>query len=577
MAKIWQKGELIGNQYLVARVSEGGMGMVYIGYDTKHKYPVALKTFRTEPGWDDLNRKSLRAEALLWMQLPRHPNIVIAETVFTSAGQTFLVLEYVPGYDLDQWLHAGPLQLRRVLGFAAQFCRGMSFAFRQVGLVHRDIKPANILISENDHLKITDFGIAKAVETAVTFRETLSLEVAWPTFEQSTPIGSLPWMAPEQIEGRRVDTRTDIYSFGVVLYQMLSGRHPYQNVAGSWKERHLGASIPGLKSDVPTALGAIVLKCLAKDPSHRYSTFDEIMEHLRPVYEREVGSPLAFQAEDQAASVAELNNRGNGFVALGRHSQAISCFDQGLALEPNDPILMSSKARALGRIGRLEEEIALYRKVLLIDPTNGLTWSNLGKALRDQGMFDEALRAFSESFKYRPDHPNTLTNKAQALLDKGNLEEAEQCAGRAIELFPDLENAWTNRGLARLYQGKSQEALADFDQSLKIDEWSADGWYNSGLPLMCFGRFSEAVQRFGKAIELKPDSFAALYWMGLALLCLNQPADSLVFWDRVLGLSPTDASAQRWRELAKDLISNGTKISGITIQLGRMTVELKPE
>lgn len=576
MSKIWQSGDLIDNQYLVARISEGGMGMVYIGYDTKHKCPVALKTFRTEPGWDDFNRKRLHAEALLWMQLPRHPNIVIAETVFTSAGQTFLVLEYIPGYDLGQWLHAGPLQLSRVLGFAAQFCRGMSFAFRKVGLVHRDIKPGNILISENDDLKITDFGIAKAVETLVASGRNPGFEVASPTFEQSTPIGSLPWMAPEQIEGGSVDTRTDIYSFGIVLYQMLSGRHPYQHSAGTWKERHLGASVPVLKGQVPTALVAIISKCLAKDPSHRYSSFDDVLEDLRPVYERETGSPIAVRVEDRAASVSELNNRGNGFVALGRYSQAISCYDQALALEPNDPILMSSKARALGRTGRPEEEIAMYRNALSISPNDGLIWSNLGKALRDHGMFEEAFQAFSESLKYRPDYPNTLTNKAQALLDKGELEDAEQCAGRAIQLFPDLDSAWINRGLARLYQGKFLDALADFGQALRLDEQNADAWYNSGLPLMCTGRIDEAVQRFGKAIELKPNSFAALHWMGLALLCLNEPADSLVFWDRALGVSPTDASAKQWREFAKEQIRRESKVSGITIQMGRTTVKLEP-
>jgi TolB-like protein/Flp pilus assembly protein TadD len=225
---------------------------------------------------DDEARRRFRQEALTLSKL-NHPNIATVFDFDTQGGTDFLVTEYIPGTTLDAKLTAGPLAEKEVLRLGTQLADGLDAAHRQ-GVVHRDIKPGNLRLTADGVLKILDFGLAKGTlpvsASAVTTSPTQSPEIT----------GTIPYMAPEQLRGGRPDTRSDVYSAGVVLYEMVTGRRPFRE---TFLSRLVEAilhqpSVPPSKINaaVSPELERIILKCLQKEPNNRYQSAAELEEDL---------------------------------------------------------------------------------------------------------------------------------------------------------------------------------------------------------------------------------------------------------------------------------------------------------
>lgn len=240
----WQIGDKIEDRYEIHDIKRGGFGIVYLCYDHEFKEPVAIKTFQAKFFHSQKARDDFTQEALTWIKLDKHKNIVKAKYIKNIEGQPYFFLEYVAGGNLDEWLYM--LDPILAMNFAIQFCNGMEYAYEKMGLVHRDIKPGNILLTEDITIKITDFGLAKVIESRAD-----KIEVPQDiSYIQSSTAGTLPYMAPEQFTGKEIDTRTDIYSFGIVLYQMVANSYPYPRKS-SWKEMHLKESPLPIKPNIP--------------------------------------------------------------------------------------------------------------------------------------------------------------------------------------------------------------------------------------------------------------------------------------------------------------------------------------
>jgi serine/threonine protein kinase len=210
-------GVRVGPYEIVVAVGSGGMGVVYKARDTRLNRFIALKTISDGRAEDaDVRRRFLR-EAQAASQL-NHPNIITIHEILEENGIWFLAMEYVVGSTLELVLAARTLSIADALHYATQIADGLAAA-HLAGIIHRDLKPANIMITEDGRVKLLDFGLARFMEQAAPSDVTATTQTI-----QGTVMGTAPYMSPEQAQGRRLDVRSDIFSFGCVLYEMFSGK-----------------------------------------------------------------------------------------------------------------------------------------------------------------------------------------------------------------------------------------------------------------------------------------------------------------------------------------------------------------
>ncbi len=268
-------GSTISHYRILAKLGEGGMGVVYKAEDTKLDRTVALKFLPSSAlsSEEDKNRFVREAKSAAALS---HPNIAHIYEIDEVDGQMFIAMEFIDGKTLQDIVQVNggtPLPLKKVLGYSAQIAEGLQSAHDK-GIIHRDIKSANIMITARDQVKIMDFGLAK-----VGSGKTVT--------KLGTTVGTAAYMSPEQARGEVVDHRTDIWSMGVVMYEMISGRLPFKNdyeqalVYSILNEE--AEPLTSLRTGVPMALEGIVAKAMAKDASMRYQHADEIPADLKAV------------------------------------------------------------------------------------------------------------------------------------------------------------------------------------------------------------------------------------------------------------------------------------------------------
>ncbi|MFQ5777854.1 MAG: protein kinase, partial [Terriglobia bacterium] len=270
-------GKTLSHYRIVEKIGAGGMGEVYRARDERLERDVAVKVLPTGTLADEAARKRFRKEALALSKL-NHPHIATVFDFDTQDGLDFLVMEYVPGPSLAETLGDGALSEKEVVRLGGQIASALEEAHGQ-RVVHRDLKPGNIALTARGDAKVLDFGLAKLVRpvSQATTLDSLS--------ETQGMAGTLPYMAPEQLRGEEVDARTDIHALGAILYEMVTGRRPFPETHGPRLTDailHQAPPPPGrLKPNLSTRLEEIILKCLEKEPEHRYQSAKELLVDLR--------------------------------------------------------------------------------------------------------------------------------------------------------------------------------------------------------------------------------------------------------------------------------------------------------
>ncbi|HJG32878.1 MAG TPA: Stk1 family PASTA domain-containing Ser/Thr kinase [Jeotgalicoccus aerolatus] len=271
-------GEVISERYKIVKYLGGGMSSVYLATDIILNREVVVKMIKADPLDKEKSVRRFQREVESTIQLS-HPNIVSVLDVDETDEYHILVTEVVHGVNLKEHiLKNSPLDIDEVIRIAMMTLRGIEHAHDR-GIIHRDIKPQNILLDTNGRVKITDFGIAKALsETRMT--------------ETNQVIGSVQYISPEQAKGQNTDERTDIYSFGVMLFELLTGRLPYEaETAVSVALKHISEPFPNISEyrDIPVGLKNIIMKCTEKEPVNRYRHADDVLSAL--VYYKDVSEP----------------------------------------------------------------------------------------------------------------------------------------------------------------------------------------------------------------------------------------------------------------------------------------------
>jgi len=292
----------LGNRYkLIHQVGKGGMALVYEAYDMMLERPVAVKLLRHDFSELEGFRERFRQEAKSAANLA-HPNIVTVHDFGIDPKGIFIVMEFMPGKDLKFRIREkGKYDIKEGISLIIQACNGLGYAHR-AGIIHCDVKPQNMIVTEDKRLKITDFGIARALSS---INDSNKAEIVW---------GSPQYLSPEQALGEQPTPASDVYSLGVVMYELFTGSLPFdaKSTDELIKLHQMGIPKPPseINSDCPKELDQIILKILSKEPSARYRTANQLGSVLATVLEEYVSSdekpPPTYSAlknKSQSASI----------------------------------------------------------------------------------------------------------------------------------------------------------------------------------------------------------------------------------------------------------------------------------
>ncbi len=462
---IQSTGQKFGKYEIVEELGRGAMGVVYKARDPLIGRLVALKTVM--PGLlsdsDLLKRFYREAQSAGRLQ---HPNIVIIHDLGEADGLPYIAMELVEGESLQKIIaRQAPLPLATKLRILIQICNGLGYA-HQHGVVHRDVKPANILVAPNGSVKVVDFGIVHLADTGMT--------------QSGMILGTVSYMSPEQLRGEQVDRRSDIFSVGIVMYELLAYRKTFDgpNVTAimlkiaSEEPPSLAEAVPGL----PSALDEIVRKCLRKDREERFQTLEDLALEIEPYARR-------LQREVVEAMVEESRD----LLARREFARAEEVLRSALALD-------SSHDAAKGLMSQAQTELRRLRASAKVQQS-----LDEGQRLFDQKKFAEAAKAFEEVLRVDSQHGQardllqrageaaakaTEVRKrlvaAKRALSEGDLTLAESELRKALEA--DAEQAEAAGLLERIRQERAAQ-----ERRFRLREGMA-----SARDLMTMERYDEA-------------------------------------------------------------------------------------
>jgi tetratricopeptide (TPR) repeat protein len=560
-----EPGSIFAGRYRVFGLARGGMGRVYFADDLTiglngAPLKVAIKSVADFSEWQRTKHAEgatadaglyvsllarFRREALAWIRLGMHANIIWAMWVVDHGAKPHLVMEFANGGDLSQWIRDRRLTLPIALNFAIQFCEGMKHSVRVTGMVHRDIKPANVLIKDDQILKISDFGLAKAFDP---YAEEISSVSESDYGLSDVGAGTRAYMAPEQFLGLRLaDSRSDIFSFGATLYEMLTGQRPFASFNSADMARH-SMPIPAvheLDGSIPARLSTIVARCLDYDRARRFQSFDDLSAALSEVHAEMPGRipiPADLAHERRAARLTpslQLLAETYTLITLGRYGDAVACADEAIA----------------------------------IDPTNFEHWVNKGKALAELEQFQAARDCWTEATRLNPDDARAWANLGWAQVWTGNATTGLDCAERAIANDREYADGWMCRGAAERALGQTSHAVRSLLEAVRLDPHDWKTHLNLGYCLQALQRYDEALDSLTRASTINPrhaDCWLQLGWLHTRRGTWRQARQA---FDVTLQIDPSRAAA--WAMRAWALWCEGTDLGGARASL-RRALEIDP-
>jgi len=557
---IYQPGDVIGQVYEVRRyIGGGGFGDVYLVNSRKTGEGFALKTFHDEFLSDVKVRDLFRKEATVLMELERHPYLVRAYHVDEISGRLFIVMEYIAPNEqginsLAGYLQNHPPELAQSLRWAIQICFGMEYAYSKRIRTHRDLKPENIMISQDGTAKITDFGLAGVLGALPTNPARLTGNTGqFGKTQIGTGFGTPIYMPPEQFDNAAsCDERSDIYAFGIVLFQMVSGgelpfladpprdgsREEIMRFGLEMQQLHNEAPVPRLDSP----LFPIIQRCLEKMPDKRFQSFAQLRSDLEPMLKKQNGEVIK-APQLGTLDVSELVSKGYSLASLGRYEEAILYFDKVLEIDPHDANALNDKGSCLDELGRHEDALRCFDQALKIAPRKMNALNNKGNCLNSLGRYEEAIRCLDKALEIDPRYAKALNNKAISLNNLGRYEEAIRCLDKALEIDPRYAKALANKTVSLMNLGCHEEAIRYCDKALEIDPRFMGALYNKGNCLHRLGRHEEAIRYYDKALEIAPRYVGALNNKGNCLLNLERYEEAIRCYDKTLEIDPRCADA----------------------------------
>lgn len=523
------EGEKIGGEYTVLKVFGGamksGMGVVYLVADREAPFPYVLKTFQKP---SNLNaKKQFIAEAHAWINAGSHENIVRALWVREFEDQLFIAAEYIRPDDdgrnnLNHYLGGYPIPLEVSLVWASQFCYGMDYAKSNGVLAHRDIKPENLMIDCNGQLKITDFGLAKSIEV-----DDIKVSNAWWPFNKKEKLetysktktgsmmGTLPYMAPEQfIDAKSVNHTADIYSFGVILYQMISGNlYPYRIDTDSSEVDYefYNAHTSQEPIQINSPLMNIIERCLKKNPAERYRSYDALLNDIYAL-----ANALNLQLPKQAKTSKEheeLYSKAQSYVALGDRDKALKVINEYVSIYSENECGWTEKGRIHFEREEYDKALTATEKSISLNPYNTHSWNNYGVLLDKTGAkFADIEAAFLKALRLDPYNTSALINLVGPSIQNYRSLDAAKYLANALKIRPEKPLVLSK---AKVFLRLLMENSSFDEAKILLESWTRARpndlipWHNLGLIYQRDQEIDKAILCFSNVINLdKNDDFA---------------------------------------------------------------------
>ena len=459
---------IINGRYQVSGVRKGAMGFNYLCSDRRWSPQTSGSPFvvckclgKSQDGdvrVDEVTIDAITREASVWAELKDHPNVVkMLELLNLSATSLVLVLEAVlPGPQgrttLQDWIDSGEILWPHTLRFARDLCRGMQHCKKCLhGFVHGDLKPSNLLIDvfAGYRLKITDFGLSSGGNSEPN---------------STHGLGTPMYLAPECWQGQERTPASDIYAIGLILYEMVIGKHPLSGLTASYeiKARHL-SGIPVTFELRPEAskFEPFIRRALSVDSQSRPS-LDELAQML----------DINNEPIDEASTAHEWNNEGTALTALGKHSDAINCYVEALSRDPDGSASWCNLALSYSKCGHQEQAERAYKRALVLAHTNADVHANHAAHLMRYGgkeRLSDVVKCRDRAIALDAECIAAWINKAAALNTQGNHQKAADAALSARRLSPVHSHSLFELATAYWKLGKRHQAWKLCDKILCID------------------------------------------------------------------------------------------------------------
>lgn len=601
---LYNTGDVIAEAFEIETlIGQGGFASVYAARDEFGRL-CALKSFREEFFAEPRYRLAFRKEAHTWLTLGNHPHVlemkIAAEDPAT--GLFFIVMEFIAPDKRGRTTLTDYLDPNNVLAFDSiaaygiQFCLGMEHAIAHGLAVHGDIKPDNILVSNNG-LKISDFGIASIALSQVRGQECVNRHadgrflLSRIELDNRTISGTPGYMAPEVLLTHRSNHKSDVYQFGLVLWQLTTGcpHSPFSALfngdMSDYLQRIVALQQRNYVPHTESPLLTLIERCLRYNPDERPSFHD-----LRRQIEDLTGvSSDAVAGQDRQLTGLEQLSKGISFLALGRPLEALRWLDAAgrdeetavltlvhkayalLDLERFDEAIWCARkarnfddknvsailahAAVMRRLGEFEEAISLYDNALRLEPNAPLVHFNKGIAERHRGHIAEALACYERGLDQDPSHVACWQNKAVCLQLSGQGTQALSALDRVLMINPLAKRALAMKGDIQLAASDVDQALTSYESAIAADAAYAPAWVGAGEALLAIGRTQEALDALSTAIELDANDANAWYAKASVFTKLRDTESERICIRKFLETAPPsmavkiDKATKRWSKL----------------------------
>jgi serine/threonine protein kinase/cytochrome c-type biogenesis protein CcmH/NrfG len=562
-------GQTIGHYKILEKLGAGGMGEVYAATDLELERRVALKVLPKEMADNQERLTRFRREAKTLASLS-HPSIVTIYSVEHADGVHFLTMELLRGHTLRELIPGGGVDVEKFFEIAIPLADALAAAHDQE-VIHRDLKPSNVFVTETDTIKVLDFGLAK-----IQSSEVQDVDTRGPTevlTGEGRVLGTVPYMSPEQLKGQKIDERSDIFSFGIVLYQLATGDLPFNGSSSVEVQssilRDTPTSVDELRREMPHHVGRIVAACLEKDPEQRYQSVKDIRNELVRLRdevttgEREatptskprkrtglarpgwwVGAvllavgvlgavlwlltrngpdppPTAIESSQVGEAAQELLDQGHLFELRGdlreNLEEAEERYRRALQLEPENPYIKARLAALLARIQIQypeEERITEIRQLAQSALDSGLqmpdAWIALGQLSLLEGDGQAAEQAAEELLAADPEDYRGYTLRGEALLLQDRIDEGLFQLREGVKLAGTDMRARLTLARSLRHLGRANDAAAEYEAILRYSPDLPNALSNLGMIYAMQGRYLDAVPMFKRLVQLHKDEIAAL-------------------------------------------------------------------